>query len=291
MTKPVSILLGLVLLGAGLVSASAVAGEGSAPSAVPAVIAGSGEVGSVLRITSPGSVTGPVTYTWLWDGEQDPGPGDDAAAHTVTRDDVGHELSVLVKPAGDGERLESNRIVAVGAAIVAPTVEVNGTATVGRTLTARFTSKGTEGADVTLGWTRDGLDIPGATVLSYVLVPDDAGHVVRLRTTSTTTEGRSLDAYSAGRKVPAWTSSRPTVKGVAKVGRTQTMRSRGAWSGAGYRYTYRWLRNGHAISKATRTSYRLTSGDKGRRITLQVTATRKGYPTVRSTSARSAKVR
>lgn len=290
MSKPLSILLGLVLLGAGLVSASAVAGEGAAPAVTLPVISGTGEVGSVLSISSVGSVTGRVTYAWLWDGEQDPGPDDDAASHTVTPDDVGHALSVLVKPSGDGERLESNRITAVAGSIVAPVVEVTGTATVGRTLTARFVSTGTQGADVTLGWTRDGRDIPGATVMSYVLTPEDAGHVVRLRTTSTTTDG-SVEASSPGRKIPAWTSRRPTTKGVAAVGRTLTMRSKGAWSGAGYRYTYRWLRNGHPISKATRTSYRLTAKDKGTRISLRVTASRAGYPTVRSTSARSATIR
>jgi hypothetical protein len=43
---------------------------------------------------------------------------------------------------------------------------------------------------------------------------------------------------------------------------------------AGYttpRITYRWLRNGKAIPRATRTSYRLTNADRGRRISVRIT--------------------
>lgn len=292
MSKTMSILLGLVLLGAGLAHAPAEAAGEVAQPLSPPTIAGSGEVGSALRVTSLGSMQGSgFTYTWLWDGEEEPGPGDSAETHRVTAADLGHELSVLVKPDGEGERLESNRIAAVDASLVAPGVEVTGTAVVKGTLTARFTSPGTAGADVTVAWTRDDVDIPGASSMAYDVQPEDAGHAVRFRTTTTAEDGRTLMTSVGTRRIGAWTSTRPTFTGTARVGRTQTMRSRGAWSGDGYRYTYRWLRDGSSISRATRTSYRLTTKDRGRRITLRVTATKPGWPTVRSTSTRSAKVR
>ncbi|NRQ49826.1 hypothetical protein [Aeromicrobium stalagmiti] len=258
-------------------------------------ISGSGRVGDTLTITSLGPLAGDsggYTYAWLWDGDEDPGPGDTGASHVVTRDDVGKALSVLVKPADpDSDRLESNRIVAIEGALVAPAVTVSGTAAVKHTLTATFTSSGTPGANVTFSWTRDGVDIPGATGETYVLQPAEAGRRIAFRTTSTTEAGESLQQSTSPLRIPAFSSSRPTVSGTFKSGRTVRLRSVGTWYGAGYSFrTYRWLRNGSPIKGATASSYRLTSKDKGRRVSLRVTATKSGFASVAATSA-STKVR
>ena len=60
---------------------------------------------------------------------------------------------------------------------------------------------------------------------------------------------------------------------------------RGTWSPAATTYTYRWYRNGVAISGATHTTYKLTTSDKGKQITVKVTGAKSGYLTAAKVSA------
>jgi len=64
----------------------------------------------------------------------------------------------------------------------------------------------------------------------------------------------------------------PVIGGTAVVGKTLTC-STGTWSGtAPITYTYQWLRNGVAISGATKSSYTLTTSDLLKTISCKVTA-------------------
>jgi hypothetical protein len=65
----------------------------------------------------------------------------------------------------------------------------------------------------------------------------------------------------------------------------------GAEQVTGAKYTYQWLRNGKAIKKATKSSYKLTKKDKGKRISVKVTGTRDGYTKASVTSAKTAKIK
>jgi hypothetical protein len=47
----------------------------------------------------------------------------------------------------------------------------------------------------------------------------------------------------------------------------------------GVKYTYQWLRNGKAIKKATKATYKLTAKDKGKKISVQVTGKKANYAT------------
>jgi hypothetical protein len=49
--------------------------------------------------------------------------------------------------------------------------------------------------------------------------------------------------------------------------------------------SYRWLRDGKAISKATSKKYTLVAADRGKKITVTVTGKRSGYFTESETSA------
>lgn len=60
------------------------------------------------------------------------------------------------------------------------------------------------------------------------------------------------------------------------VGRKLTA-YRGAWSPSPMAYRYQWLRNGHKIKNATKSSYRLTRKDRGAKISVQVTVKRTYY--------------
>lgn len=81
----------------------------------------------------------------------------------------------------------------------------------------------------------------------------------------------------------------PTVSGRAKVGRRLTVTT-GAWM-EGTTLAIRWLRNGDPIRRATAMTYKLTSADSRKRISVRVTGTKSGYSTVSQTSAASARVK
>ncbi|MDR1043256.1 MAG: hypothetical protein LBL54_05060, partial [Clostridiales Family XIII bacterium] len=46
---------------------------------------------------------------------------------------------------------------------------------------------------------------------------------------------------------------------------------------SGVKYKYQWLRNGKAIKKATKSSYKITKADKNKKISVKVTGTVEGY--------------
>ena len=79
-------------------------------------------------------------------------------------------------------------------------------------------------------------------------------------------------------------AGKPTISGTTKVGYVLGSKT-GSWSPSPSKFKYQWLRNGIAISGATGPTYRLTKSDRGKTITLKVTATRSGYTSKSSVSA------
>jgi hypothetical protein len=75
----------------------------------------------------------------------------------------------------------------------------------------------------------------------------------------------------------------PTVAGAARVGSRLSAHA-GVWAPGGITLAYRWLRNGHAISGATRTTYTLQRADAGARISVRVTGTKLAYNAASRTS-------
>ncbi len=84
-------------------------------------------------------------------------------------------------------------------------------------------------------------------------------------------------------------AAKPRIVGTAKVGRTVKVKV-GSWSPRPT-FRYQWFANGRKIStKGTKSSFKLTSRQKGMRITVRVTGTRPGYATVATTSAKTGRV-
>lgn len=185
-------------------------------------------------------------------------------------------------------------------------VSVSGDPVVGGSLSA-VPATWDETADTrTYEWLRDGEGDVLSHDVRYAPSTADAGHtlvvVERVQFGSTRDETSSVPVAvgpPAAAPVPpapapaaqTVNTRRPTVKGTAKVGRTLKVRSKGAWTPSPSSYSYQWLRNGKKIPKATRTSYRLTKKDRGRKITLRVYARRDGVATVTATSKASRKVK
>lgn len=85
------------------------------------------------------------------------------------------------------------------------------------------------------------------------------------------------------------TASKPKIEGKAKVGRTLVAKP-GAWT-PGVKLAYQWSANGKEIKGADGSRLKLTKALKGKKISVEVTGTKAGYPTVTKSSAQTGKVR
>jgi hypothetical protein len=83
--------------------------------------------------------------------------------------------------------------------------------------------------------------------------------------------------------------TKPAISGKAKVGK-KLKASKGSWSPKPTSYAYQWFRGKKPIEakKATKRKYKVTAADKGKKLRVQVTAERPGYP---SASAKSKAVK
>ena len=88
----------------------------------------------------------------------------------------------------------------------------------------------------------------------------------------------------------AITTKTPTIAGTKRVGKKLTARP-GKWSPAKLTLSYQWYRNGKAIKKAKKKSYKLTAKDRGKRISVKVTAKKSGYYTISKSSKKTAKIK
>ena len=81
----------------------------------------------------------------------------------------------------------------------------------------------------------------------------------------------------------------PSIQGSAKVGAILTAVP-GGWRPAPVTLAYQWYRSGTAISGAIGAAYTPVAGDLGATITVKVTGSKSGYPTVSKTSAATASI-
>jgi hypothetical protein len=140
----------------------------------------------------------------------------------------------------------------------------------------------------TYQWLRNGREIDGATGTSYRLTLADIGTDVAVRVTAAE-DDESGSAVSAERRVRRATldlAERPAISGTRRyLHRLEASVPR--WRQSVDRVRYRWLRDGKAISGATRTTRTLTSADRHHKISLRVTYRKTGYTTVASTTAQT----
>ncbi|WP_110206489.1 hypothetical protein [Nocardioides daejeonensis] len=69
---------------------------------------------------------------------------------------------------------------------------------------------------------------------------------------------------------------KPVIKGKTKVKKLLKV-TKGTWSTSDVTLKYQWLRNGKAIKKATKATYKVTKADKGKKLKVKVTATKSGF--------------
>lgn len=289
---------------------SATASASTSAVSLPKIAAGtlnldttSVKVGDTVKAVRSGWPAGvSFAYQWLRDGAAIGGAVGDSYVATVA--DQGARLSVKVTYSQDGYlggSLTSDSTSAVAPAVVpnqdftsAPTPTVTGTAKIGSTLTATVGTWAPAPDSLAIQWLRGGVAIPGATKATYKVAAADAGLKLTVQVTGSKAGYNAQVRPSAATKAVPYLgktkAATPKISGTAKVGKTLKAKA-GTWKPKGYKFTYQWFRSGVAISGATKTSYKLTAADKGKKLTVKVTGKNPGYQTVTKASKATAKVK
>jgi hypothetical protein len=84
-------------------------------------------------------------------------------------------------------------------------------------------------------------------------------------------------------------AARPVVKGKARVG-SKLKAKAGAWSPKP-ELSYQWYAGGKKIAKATKASYKVKAADKGKKLSVKITAAKTGYTTLVKASAKTKRVK
>ena len=164
---------------------------------------------------------------------------------------------------------------------------IGGQAAVGETLSANA-GDWEEGMTLRYQWYADNKAISGATGMTLRLAASQKGKKITVKvTTGFEGYGHTVSRTSAAYGKVA-TAGTPSVSGTYLVGSTLKAKT-GTWTKK-TKFSYQWLRDGVAISKATKSSYKLTGADNGKAITVKVTGKLSGYATVAKNSAASVKV-
>lgn len=141
-------------------------------------------------------------------------------------------------------------------------------------------------------WYRGSAPISGATKTWYQLVGSDYAQVVWAKVT---TAGGGPSVASSKTSVTGKGSmsflAKPKISGTVKVGKKLTATASYTPSYAHASPTFQWYRSGKKISKATKSTYKLTKKDRGKRITVKVTFRATGYITISRTSGKTKAVR
>ncbi|WP_020143643.1 hypothetical protein [Terracoccus sp. 273MFTsu3.1] len=256
-------------------------------------ITGAAKVGSPL-VVDGGSWDEGVTldYQWLSEGT----PIIDATDPTFTPDASHLGSAITVEVSGSMPGYESVTKTSGATAAVAPgdlvagVPTVSGTARVGEALSGQ-TGTWSPVPDYSYQWFVAGAPIAAATGTTFVPEAVDQGKAVTLRVTGALPGYTSRAALSVPVVIGSGVYSvapTPSIGGVARVGSPLTANT-GGWAPVPT-FSYQWFADGAAISGATGSSFTPAAIQRGKRLSVQVTATRSGFPTTTRTSAQTAAV-
>jgi hypothetical protein len=268
-----------------------VAASATAPSNITVpTFTGSPTVGSTLTMVSPGTWSGnPAPALELqWRSGNSDIAGQQGLTYLLQSVDATKQISLQVTAtniAGTDVAISASVTVSPLAAAPActtlPTITTTaGTAgQVGSTLTANNgVWVGTPTPTLTRFWQRAGLDIPGATGLTYVTQAIDNGKQITLRVHGNNTAG-DTDAFSIPTDIAAWViptnTVRPTVSASAAVprlvGTVFTESDQGTWTGNPTPgRTRNWQLDQIDIPGAVNPTYTSTAADAGGAIRLRI---------------------
>lgn len=280
-------LLLLLGLGLGLLAAPAVADPQETFTPAVPTITGRAEVGWTLTAdpgTWPQGTT--LTFEWFAGGNRD----DTTLTPTLTVAGRHVDKALTVRVVGRDEQGET-----IGTSVASPptlrvlgfrTPGVDGVPVVGRVLTA-VPDVQTAGTSLTYQWLANGKALSGANqrTLSLTSRHGDATISVRVRGSR---DGYASTALTSAATQRVLTVGAVRVTGDPAVGRRLTV-TRGTWT-KGTTLRQHWYADGKPISNAYGTSLTVPRSAANAAITVRVTGSRAGYPTVASTSGRTPRI-
>ncbi|MEA5116137.1 MAG: hypothetical protein VB036_00810 [Propionicimonas sp.] len=223
-------------------------------------------------------------YQWLRDGASISKAT--AATYTPGTADRDHQLQVKVT-----SKVGNNSFTAISP-VTWPIMQtkvpiITGPVAAGSTVTA---VPGTWEEDMTFSyqWYANGKAISGATKPALTLTSSQKGKKLTVKVSGSFPGYPAKASRISAATGKVATAGTPTVSGSYVVGSTVKAKP-GSWTKK-TKFSYQWLRDGVAIRKATKASYKLTKADAGRLITVRVTGKLSGYATVARESKPAAKV-
>lgn len=253
-------------------------------------ISGTPKVGVKLTAAAGAWPTGStLKYRWYANGEEIVGAT--SSTFTPTAAHLGKRLEVGVfglKPgSGIYEMKFSGESASVGVgSLSAPAPTISGAAAVGSTLTAK-PGTWTSGTTLSYQWYANGAKISTATRSTFKVTATQKAKTITVVVTGKKA-GYATASKTSAKTLKVATVATPTVSGTKRVGSTLTAKP-GTWTSKTV-FTYQWYAAGKAIKGATKPTFRLTSAQRGKAITVKVTGKLSGYPTIAKTSAATTKV-
>jgi hypothetical protein len=271
-------------------------------------ITGTAQVGQTLSVntvsytTVDGAVASPIrTYQWYRSGTAISGAT--AQTYQLAASDVGKTMTVKVTGGQIGYISHSATAPAtspvikgtLAGSLALPSVTSSPTGLLTAVITAgSMTESGL--TKTSYQWYRGATAITGATKPTYQLTSTSYGKELKVRITFTKTGYNTVTLYSPlvnYSVVPS--AAKPVITGTVAVGQTIGIGSLTYTGPSGditgsVTNSYKWYRDGSAISGATASTYVLTSADKGKAITVKVTAVASGLLTWSATSLATQKV-
>ena len=254
-------------------------------------ITGNAVVGSRLLANagawSPSSVK--LKYQWKRNGVSIKGAS--KSTYKLTKADAGRKITVTVTGSKSGyksvSKTSASTSIALQSMSLASVPTITGNAVVGSRLLANAGAWSPSSVKLKYQWKRNGVSIKGASKSTYKLTKADAGRKITVTVTGSKSGYKSVSKTSASTSIALQSmslASVPTITGNAVVG-SRLLANAGAWSPSSVKLKYQWKRNGVSIKGASKSTYKLTKADAGRKITVTVTGSKSGYKSVSKTSA------
>lgn len=171
-----------------------------------------------------------------------------------------------------------------------PPPVLSGLGDVGSLLSVSYPVWSLPGVTTTFQWLNNGVEIPGATGLTYTPSLDDAGDQISVLVTGSlpgfadaSLVTNSLGIPQLGSSAPSATTP-PSITGEPKVGNVVTAVAP-VWDVDGVDNAYQWQQEGIAIPGATALTYTVIADDVAKAISVKVTGTKPGFDPGVATSA------
>ena len=228
----------------------------------------------------PGSWSPTPTLSYQWLSNNRAIRGATSSTYVLTAADVGKLISVQLTGTRSGYQTTTNTWGPSTAILdgfpffQSPAPSISGSAVVGQTITAGPGSWDPI-PSLSYQWLSNNSPIRGSTGTSYTLRTADIGKRISVRVTGTragyvTTSMVSEPSAAVTAGFPFQASPLPTISGSAIVGQQLTAVA-GDWSPTP-NFTYQWLANNSVIRGATGQTFVVTSAQRGRQISVRVTA-------------------